>query len=78
MDKQSIDDVGKSRIAIIGTGLAGLTTGYLLQADERKRYSVTLFEQVRDIHSVQSSSILDSSSDNDVFCFVFLGRQTLL
>lgn len=49
MDKQSIDDAGKSRVAIIGTGLAGLTTGYLLQGDERKRYSVTLFEQVRDI-----------------------------
>jgi predicted NAD/FAD-binding protein len=49
MDKQSIDGAGKSRVAIIGTGLAGLTTGYLLQGDERKRYSVTLFEQVRDI-----------------------------
>lgn len=34
-------------VAIVGTGLAGLTTAYLLQTDSRQRYSVTLFEQVR-------------------------------
>jgi protoporphyrinogen oxidase len=34
------------RVAIVGTGLAGLTTAYILQNDDRKRYSVTLFEQV--------------------------------
>lgn len=33
-------------VAIIGTGLAGLTTAYLLQNDENTRYRVTLFEQV--------------------------------
>ncbi|KAL7942727.1 hypothetical protein V8C42DRAFT_331744 [Trichoderma barbatum] len=37
--------VGKTRVAIIGTGLAGLTTAYLLQHDKQKRYQVTLFEQ---------------------------------
>lgn len=35
------------RVAIIGTGLAGLSTAYLLHNDEHKRYAVTLFEQVR-------------------------------
>jgi len=34
------------RTVIIGTGLAGLTTAYLLHNDERKRYAVTLMEQV--------------------------------
>ncbi len=37
----------KERVAIIGTGLAGLTTAYLLQNDSKRRYEVTLFEQVR-------------------------------
>lgn len=36
----------RSRVAIIGTGLAGLTTAYLLHQDKQKRYEVTLFEQV--------------------------------
>ncbi|KAK2616671.1 hypothetical protein QQS21_000494 [Conoideocrella luteorostrata] len=35
----------KIRVAIVGTGLAGLTTAYLLQQDKQKRYHVTLFEQ---------------------------------
>jgi malic enzyme len=40
------DLVGQKRVAVIGTGLAGLTTAYLLRSDEQERYSVTLFEQV--------------------------------
>lgn len=40
----------KSRVAIIGTGLAGLTTAYLLHHDRQKRYEVTLFEQVDITH----------------------------
>ena len=36
-----------SRVAIIGTGLAGLATAHLLQRDNKHRYAVTLFEQVR-------------------------------
>lgn len=39
---------GRVRTAIIGTGLAGLTTAYLLHNDERQRYHVTLLEQVSD------------------------------
>ncbi|KAI9149072.1 hypothetical protein HJFPF1_11118 [Paramyrothecium foliicola] len=39
------DQPAQTRVAIIGTGLAGLTTAYLLQNDEQQRYVVTLFEQ---------------------------------
>ncbi|KAK8073154.1 hypothetical protein PG996_006502 [Apiospora saccharicola] len=35
----------KMKVAIVGTGMAGLATGYLLQHDELQRYSVTLFEK---------------------------------
>lgn len=34
------------RVAVVGTGLAGLTAAYILQNDEHQRYAVTLFEQV--------------------------------
>lgn len=47
----------QTRVAIIGTGLAGLTTAYLLQNDSRNRYSVTLFEQVSSRDSVRQHSI---------------------
>lgn len=36
-------------VAVVGTGLAGLTTAYLLNNDVEERYKVTLFEQVFDI-----------------------------
>ncbi|KAK6860829.1 FAD/NAD(P)-binding domain-containing protein [Apiospora arundinis] len=36
----------KVRVAVVGTGMAGLATGYLLQQDKLQRYSVTLFERV--------------------------------
>ncbi|KAK7913788.1 hypothetical protein PG985_011491 [Apiospora marii] len=35
----------KMKVAIVGTGMAGLATGYLLRQDELQRYSVTLFEK---------------------------------
>ncbi|KAJ6784510.1 hypothetical protein PWT90_10261 [Aphanocladium album] len=35
----------QSSVAVVGTGLAGLTTAYLLNSDAEKRYQVTLFEQ---------------------------------
>lgn len=35
------------RVAIVGTGLAGLTTGYLLAEDLKSRYACTIFESVR-------------------------------
>ncbi|KAM0250832.1 hypothetical protein ACHAP5_002049 [Fusarium lateritium] len=65
MNKQSIDDVGKSRVAIVGTGLAGLTTGYLLQGDERKRYSVTLFEQADSLSFDSASVTINNEATND-------------
>ena len=43
-------------MAIIGTGLSGLTTAYLLHNDEKKRYGVTLFEQVKSIPQVPRDS----------------------
>ncbi|KAK1249549.1 hypothetical protein MKX07_003065 [Trichoderma sp. CBMAI-0711] len=42
---KAADGERKTRVAIIGTGLAGLTTAYLLHRDSQKRYEVTLFEQ---------------------------------
>lgn len=47
MQRHQTNSEAKSRVAIIGTGLAGLTTAYLLHNDKQKRYEVTLFEQVR-------------------------------
>ncbi|KAK7961571.1 uncharacterized protein PG986_002396 [Apiospora aurea] len=35
----------KIKVAIVGTGMAGLATGYLLRQDELQRFSVTLFEK---------------------------------
>lgn len=33
-------------VAVVGTGMAGLATAYLLNHDFRQRYSVTVFENV--------------------------------
>ncbi|KAK4442724.1 hypothetical protein QBC34DRAFT_452934 [Podospora aff. communis PSN243] len=44
------------RTAIIGTGLTGLTTAYLLHNDEQRRYDVTLLEQA-DSLSFDSASV---------------------
>lgn len=44
-DSASASASAKPRCAIIGSGLAGLVTSYLLQGDDR--YNVTVFEQVR-------------------------------
>ncbi|WQF83637.1 Putative amine oxidase, FAD/NAD(P)-binding domain superfamily [Colletotrichum destructivum] len=44
------------RVALVGTGLAGLTTAYLLQNDEQRRYAVTLFEQAESL-SFDSASV---------------------
>ncbi|KAK1463547.1 hypothetical protein CMEL01_13616 [Colletotrichum melonis] len=44
------------RVAVVGTGLAGLSTAYLLQNDEQHRYAVTLFEQAESL-SFDSASV---------------------
>ncbi|KAF4448768.1 hypothetical protein F53441_7875 [Fusarium austroafricanum] len=54
----------KSRVAIIGTGLAGLSTGYLLQGDSANRYAVTLFEQA-DRLAFDSASVTVSNKNTD-------------
>lgn len=37
----------KQRVAIVGSGMAGLATAHLLHNDKHQRYSVTVFESVR-------------------------------
>jgi NADPH-dependent 2,4-dienoyl-CoA reductase/sulfur reductase-like enzyme len=37
----------KQKVAIVGSGMAGLVTAYLLHHDLHQRYSVTVFESVR-------------------------------
>jgi NADPH-dependent glutamate synthase beta subunit-like oxidoreductase len=52
----------RTRVAIIGTGLAGLSTAYLLHHDKEERYEVTLFEQVR-IQKLFPCDMTSSSCD---------------
>ena len=37
----------KCRVAVVGSGMAGLVTAYLLNQDLEHRYSVEVFEIVR-------------------------------
>lgn len=43
-----------TRVAVVGTGLAGLSTAYLLDQDKQKRFSVTVFEKVCCAHRLVS------------------------
>lgn len=36
----------KVRVAIVGSGMAGLVTAYLLHRDPKQRYQVTVYEEV--------------------------------
>jgi predicted NAD/FAD-binding protein len=36
----------QQRVAIVGSGLAGLVSAHLLHADRRQRYAVKVFESV--------------------------------
>lgn len=36
----------RQRVAVVGSGLAGLTAAYLLQHDSEQRYEVIVFESV--------------------------------
>lgn len=58
-------ETARERVAIIGTGLAGLTTAHLLQNDPKKRYAVTLLEQVGHSRNQTNS---DPVCDELVFC----------
>ncbi|KXJ88614.1 hypothetical protein Micbo1qcDRAFT_151082 [Microdochium bolleyi] len=56
-------DEGKIRVAIVGTGMAGLVTAHLLAQDTRQRYHLTIFEKVaRPSCRVTVSLSLDSAS----------------
>lgn len=46
----------KTRVAIIGSGLAGLATAHLLQNDDQERFEVSLFEQGESI-SLDAASV---------------------
>jgi 2-polyprenyl-6-methoxyphenol hydroxylase-like FAD-dependent oxidoreductase len=35
------------KVAIVGSGMAGLVTAYLLARDKKQRYAVTVFEKVQ-------------------------------
>lgn len=37
----------EQKVAIVGSGMAGLVTAHLLHNDMHQRYSVTVFESVR-------------------------------
>ena len=37
----------QQRVAVVGSGMAGLTTAMLLNGDREGRYDVTVFESVR-------------------------------
>lgn len=41
-----MDDKRPIRVAIVGSGMAGLATAWLLHRDPSKRYAVKLFESV--------------------------------
>jgi NADPH-dependent 2,4-dienoyl-CoA reductase/sulfur reductase-like enzyme len=43
----SIKSKAKQKVAIVGSGMAGLVTAHLLHCDLHQRYSVTVFESVR-------------------------------
>ena len=42
----TMEDQGKKTVAIIGSGMAGLVTAYLLRRDPQQRYEVEIFETV--------------------------------
>ncbi|KAK0752628.1 hypothetical protein B0T18DRAFT_388540 [Schizothecium vesticola] len=54
------------RTAIVGTGLAGLTTAHLLQTDPQQRYSVTLFEKTDTLAFDSDSVAVKSQQDGTV------------
>ncbi|KAF2493292.1 FAD/NAD(P)-binding domain-containing protein [Lophium mytilinum] len=51
------------RVAIVGSGMAGLVTAYLLNQDPRQRYAVTLFEAGK-VLSLDSASLSVQSPDS--------------
>lgn len=47
MKRESHDDgPARSSVAVVGTGMAGLATAYLLSRDPERRFDVEVFEAV--------------------------------
>lgn len=46
LSSMSEEKCPRKRVAVIGSGLAGLTAAYLLQKDRKQRYEVIVFESV--------------------------------
>ncbi|KAJ1328028.1 hypothetical protein MN608_07363 [Microdochium nivale] len=53
----------KLRVAVVGTGMAGLVTAHLLAQDPRQRYHLTIFEK-GDTLSLDSASVTLRDDDN--------------
>jgi len=51
-----MEENGQIRVAVIGSGMAGLVTAYLLNQDVHSRYAVTIFER-DDVLSLDSASL---------------------
>ncbi|KAF4594920.1 Amine oxidase [Ophiocordyceps camponoti-floridani] len=56
MAESSEGDDDNITVAVIGTGLAGLTAAHLLQNDHQHRYRVTLFDKAKNL-SLDSASV---------------------
>ncbi|GAD99112.1 conserved hypothetical protein [Paecilomyces variotii No. 5] len=54
---------GKKTVAVVGTGMAGLTTAYLLHHDPENRYEVKLLEKENHLSLSSESIRLPSSND---------------
>jgi hypothetical protein len=50
---------GKRKVAIVGSGMAGLATAYLLHRDAKQRYAVTVFEEVTFAYMLSYTSITE-------------------
>lgn len=55
--QRGVDTGPQTKVAIVGTGMAGLVTAYLLSRDEQTRYAVTLFEKVCTIRAPQAATV---------------------
>lgn len=50
----------RQRVGVIGSGMAGLVTAYLLRTDASNRYEVEVFEKVRSSSILWTKSLLIS------------------
>ena len=55
MERSSGKQNDRTKVAVVGTGMAGLVTAWLLNGDPQMRYEVELFESVSDSTSFKGS-----------------------